>query len=325
MRLWIPLLVGVVACALAVCAIRAEAPDGEKAPGPPPGDRGERPERPPDGPWDPARAHPLMQALDADGNGELSAEEMAAAPQALKKLDKSGDGKLGRDELRPAPPGRGERVGPGGMPPFGPGGMGPRGPASQASLEAPPTSKDDEEARVLKVLEDIPRKQGWRANVPSTDGRLLRLLAEAIGAKHAVEIGTSNGLSSIWLALALRKTGGKLTTFEIDPATAALARKNFEAAGVADLITLVEGDAHRTVAQLKGPIDLVFIDADKEGYLDYFRKTLPLVRPGGLVLAHNMQPGRANPDFLKAITTSPDVETLFYAQGGGMSVTLKKR
>jgi caffeoyl-CoA O-methyltransferase len=69
----------------------------------------------------------------------------------------------------------------------------------------------------------------------------------------------------------------------------------------------------------------VVIDADKEGYLDYYQKLLPLVRPGGLILAHNMVPQMANPAFVKAITINPDVETLFYTPGGGMSVTLKKR
>jgi len=274
---------------------------------------------------------PLMDVLDADRDGELSAEEIANAPQVLKKLDKNGDGKLDRDELRPQPPRGGGPGDPGGMGPFppggpgGPGGMGPRGTGEQSSMEAAPTPKDDGEGEVLKALQQIPQEQGWRANVPATDGRLLRLLTEAVGAKNVVEIGTSNGISTIWFALALRKTGGKLITHEIDPNTAALARKNFAAAGVGDLIALVEGNAHETVSKLKGPIDVVFIDADKEGYLDYFEKVLPLVRPGGLILAHNMNPRMAEAAFLKAITTSPDVETLFYLEGGGMSMTLKKR
>jgi predicted O-methyltransferase YrrM len=79
------------------------------------------------------------------------------------------------------------------------------------------------------------------------------------------KLGTSNGISSIWFALALRKTGGQLITHEIDPDTAAPARKNFETARVSDLITVVEGNAHETVTQQKSPIDVVFIDADKSG------------------------------------------------------------
>ncbi|MCR4413211.1 MAG: hypothetical protein NUV77_12395, partial [Thermoguttaceae bacterium] len=75
----------------------------------------------------------------------------------------------------------------------------------------------------------------------------------------------------------------------------------------------------------KGPVDLVFIDADKEGYVDYVKKALPVLRPGGLIVAHNVSPRMANPEFVKAVTTSPDLETVFYQEGGGISVTLKKR
>jgi caffeoyl-CoA O-methyltransferase len=163
-------------------------------------------------------------------------------------------------------------------------------------------------------------------NVPEEDGRLLRLLTEATGARHVVEIGTSNGYSTIWFCLALRTTGGRITTFEIDEGRAALARKNFERAGVADLVTLVTGDAHENVARLKKPIDILFLDADKEGYVDYLEKLLPLVRPGGLVIAHNMHRPAPYPDFIKAYTTNPDLETLFLnMHAAGIGVALKKR
>lgn len=82
--------------------------------------------------------------------------------------------------------------------------------------------KDDAERKVLEVLRTIEQKQGPMMNVPTVDGRMLRLLAETIGAKNVVEIGTSNGVSAIWLGLALRKTGGKLVTHEIDAERAAL-------------------------------------------------------------------------------------------------------
>ena len=194
-----------------------------------------------------------------------------------------------------------------------------------SSLQSSPRPKDDAEEKILNALDEIRREQGRMMNVPEEDGRLLRLLSETIGAKTVVEVGTSNGVSGIWLALALRRTGGKLITHEISADRAALARENFAAAGVADLVTVVEGDAHETVSKLTGPIDLVFIDADKEGYLDYLEKLLPLLRPGGLVLAHNMNPRMADRRFVEAITTNPDLETVFYLQGGGVSITLKKR
>lgn len=265
---------------------------------------------------------PVMMAIDSDGDRELSAAEIEGASRALKKLDKDGDGKLSGEELRPQ---LGDRRGPGGPAAGGPGGPRPGGGDQSALSEHAPNAKDDGERKILQGIEDILQSQGRRMNVPMADGRLLRLLAESVGARQVVEFGTSNGISAIWMSLALRKTGGKLITHEIDPDTAAQARENFAAVGVADIITVVEGDGHEEAADLKGPIDLVFIDADKEGYLDYYQKTLPLLRPGGLVCAHNMNARMADPDFVKAITTDPNVETVLYTQGAGMSVTLKKR
>jgi predicted O-methyltransferase YrrM len=198
--------------------------------------------------------------------------------------------------------------------------------AGAQTLEGPPTPKSDAERRILAVLDDLDRNQRWgNMNVPVQDGRLLRVLAEAVNAKHVVEIGTSNGYSGLWLCLALRATGGKLTTYEIDRRRAALARDNFKRAGVDQLVTLVEGDAHVEAPKRSEPIDLLFIDADKEGYLDYLNKLLPLVRPGGLVVAHNMRSPAPDPRYVKAITTNPDLETLFLnMHAEGVGVTLKK-
>lgn len=205
-------------------------------------------------------------------------------------------------------------------------GQGGRGFGGMGLQETAPTGQAEAETRILAVLEEMDRDQRGMMNVPVKDGRFLRLLAEATGARHVVELGTSNGYSGIWWCLALKTTGGRLTTFEINEERAALARANFKRAGVEGLVTLVQGDAHQTVTSLKDPIDIVFIDADKEGYVDYLNKLLPLVRPGGLVIAHNIDPGMADPEYVRAITTNPAVETLFLNLGtGGISVTLKKR
>jgi caffeoyl-CoA O-methyltransferase len=203
-----------------------------------------------------------------------------------------------------------------------------RGQRGSASVTlAPSIGKSDSEKKILAVLDDIDRNQRLRSlTVPTEDARLLRLLTEAINAKHVVELGTANGYSGIWFALALQATGGKLTTFEIDAQRAKQARENFKRAGVDHLITLVEGDAHEEVTKLRGPIDLVFIDADKDGYIDYLNKLLPLVRPGGLVVAHNMRVPPPDPQYVNAITTNPDLETVFLnMHSAGIGVTLKKR
>lgn len=196
-----------------------------------------------------------------------------------------------------------------------------------SAREGPPLAKSDAERRILGVLDDLDRNQRrGNMNVPVEDGRLLRLLVESIGAKHVVEIGTSNGYSGIWLSLALRATGGRLTTYEIDARRAALARENFRRAGVDHLVTLVEGDAHVEVTKLRDPIDLLFLDADKEGYLDYLNKLLPLVRPGGLIVAHNMRSPAPDPRYIRAITTNPNLESIFLnMDSAGVGVTLKKR
>jgi len=187
-------------------------------------------------------------------------------------------------------------------------------------LEKGPLAADDFEKNALAVLAGIMENERYR-NVPMHDGRLLRILTETMGAGKVVEIGTSTGYSGIWMGLGLKKTGGKLTTYEIDPKRAETARKNFKNAGMADLITLIEGDAHKEVAKLEGPIDILFLDADKEGYIDYLNKLVPKVRSGGLIIAHNINPRMADPKYMEAITTNPKWETVVR---GGMGITMKK-
>ena len=183
-------------------------------------------------------------------------------------------------------------------------------------------AKTEAEKRILAVLDDIVKSgTGWQS-VPANDGRMLRLLTETAGAKNVVEIGTSTGYSGLWLCLAMQGTDGKLTTFEIDPRRAALAREHFKKAGVDQMVTIIEGDAHANVARLKKPIDVLFIDADKDGYVDYLNKLLPLVRPGGLILAHNVNMAA---EYCKAVNTNPDLETMYYMDGNGLGMTLKKR
>lgn len=192
------------------------------------------------------------------------------------------------------------------------------------SLDRRPLAKSDEEQQILKVLADVDENQRVMS-VPQADGRLLRILAESTNAKHVVELGTSTGYSGLWFALALRNTDGKLTTYEIDADRAATARENFERAGVADVIEVIVGDAHQEITKLEEPIDLLFLDADKQGYLDYLNKLLPLVRPGGLIVAHNMRRPAPDPGFVEAITTNPELETIFLnMHAAGLSVSLKK-
>ncbi len=271
---------------------------------------------------------------DRSGPGMQPGQDMRGGMQtwlndleeAYKQNNRDKMGQLIADMKQRSERMRGGMGGPGGGGPGmgGPGGMGrPSGGEDSSFMQSKPMSKTDAEKKILAVLDDMDRNQrGGMMNVQIEDGRLLRMLTEAVGAKHVVEIGTSNGYSGIWLSLALQKTGGKLTTHEINAERAALARENFKKAGVDGSVTLVEGDAHENVTKLKEPIDVVFIDADKEGYTDYLNKLLPLIRPGGLIFAHNISPRMADPKYIEAITTNPDLESMLHGQ---MSVTLKKR
>ena len=194
-------------------------------------------------------------------------------------------------------------------------------------LESQLSADAKAEARILGVLDDLYNEPNGMWNVTPEDGRLLRVLTETMGAKRVVEVGTCIGYSGIWFCLALRTTGGTLITHEIDDYRASLARENFKRAGVDKIVTIVEGDAHKTVANLKGPIDILFLDADKAGYLDYLNKLLPLVRPGGLIIAHNTTDRAAEmKDYINAVTTNPNLETIFlHKEGPGLALTLKKR
>ena len=251
------------------------------------------------------------QQKDMDKIGELIGQRKKLRAQFQRRVRPGGPPEGGGRGDRPTGPRQG-RPGTGGT--------------DTSFMASSPMAKNEAEKKILSVLDDMDRNQRrGMMNVPVEDGRLLRLLTETVGAKHVVEIGTSNGYSGIWFCLALQKTGGKLTTHEIDARRASLARENFKRAGVDKLVTLVEGDAHETVTKIKEPIDVLFLDADKEGYIDYLDKLLPLLRPGGLILAHNINPRQADSRYIEAITKNPDLETILYQRGGGVSVTLKKR
>jgi len=127
--------------------------------------------------------------------------------------------------------------------------------------------------------------------VSPAQGKMLHVLARAMGARRVLEIGTLGGYSTIWLARALPDEG-RLVTLEIEPRHAEVARKNIARAGLSDKVELRLGRAeetlHRLVAEKSAPFDLVFIDADKPGYADYFGWALQLTRPGSLIIADNV-------------------------------------
>ena len=126
--------------------------------------------------------------------------------------------------------------------------------------------------------------------VSPNEGKLLQLLAEMVGARRILEIGTLGGYSTIHLGRALPEDG-TLISLEIDERHAQVARKNVERAGLSEKVEVRVGDARELLAGLvendEGPFDVVFIDADKEGYPEYLEWSLGLSRPGSLILGDN--------------------------------------
>ncbi len=126
----------------------------------------------------------------------------------------------------------------------------------------------------------------WYMMVGRQEGRFLELLVFAAQATRVLEIGTFTGYSAIAMAAGL-PPGGSIISLEVDPHHAMTARGNIADAGLESCISVIEGPALTTLAQLQGPFDLVFIDADKVAYDDYFEAVLPKLAPHGIIVADN--------------------------------------
>jgi len=180
-----------------------------------------------------------------------------------------------------------------------------------------------------KVKAFLEKREGtWRdLNVPRVDGQELYNIIIKNGYTKALEIGTSTGYSSIWIAWALSKTGGKLITVEIDEERYREALANFREAGLESTIDARLADAHTLVPALPGPFDFVFSDADKDWYTKYFLAVEPKLASGGCFTAHNIMAGRGyggTAEFYEYIKSLPNYETHLFSQGGGISISYKK-
>jgi predicted O-methyltransferase YrrM len=161
-------------------------------------------------------------------------------------------------------------------------------------------------------------------NITPDTGRLLAILVRASRATRILEIGTSNGYSTIWLAWASTATGGHVTTIERSAEKLALARANVEQAGFTEQVTVREGLAAEVLAQLRGPYDLVFLDADRPNYLAYLRAVGALLRPGGLLVTDNVV-SHADElrEFMAALEADPALETVIVPVGNGQALSYK--
>lgn len=182
---------------------------------------------------------------------------------------------------------------------------------------------------VAKLLAEMEAKGRQMLSVPRKDGQFLNLLIKSSRARNVLEVGTSHGYSAIWIGLGLEETDGRMTTLEIRPERAQLARGNLGRAGLSGRVTVREGDAHRIVPALDGVFDFVFLDADKEGQLDYFNRLFPgKLAPGAIIAVHNAIRMRDSmKDYMDMIVAHPqfDTVTLSLTMEDGFEVSYRHR
>ena len=180
---------------------------------------------------------------------------------------------------------------------------------------------------VVRVLQQIKAADKDQLAVSEEDGRFLRVMVASSGATRALEIGAADGYSATWIGLGLRQTGGRLTTIEYDPARARGAADNIRRAGLADIVTVVSGDAFQQIPKIPGTVDFVFLDAWKRDYKRFFDLVMPRLEPHGLLLAHNVVNKQTEMrGFLDAIHNDSRLFTSIVKPGNeGMSVSVRLR
>jgi caffeoyl-CoA O-methyltransferase len=194
-----------------------------------------------------------------------------------------------------------------------------------------PAERKALDEKVEKFLADH-TGQWHDLNIPTVDGKLLYDLVIKGNYKSALEIGTSTGLSGIYIAWALSKTGGKLITIDIDESRHNTALKNFKDAGLSDYIDARLADAHELVKELKGPFDFVFSDADKDWYKNYFIDVDPKLKAGGCFTTHNISEPAAggrygnewSASYLEYVKSLKNYESTLNTAGAGVLISYKK-
>lgn len=189
------------------------------------------------------------------------------------------------------------------------------------ALADPPVPKE-----VQAVLARIKAADTDLLAVSEEDGRFLRTLVAARGAKRVLEIGGANGYSAIWIGLGLRETGGRMVTIEYDPKRARDAEANIRAAGLADIVQVIPGDAFGAIPKLAGTFDFVFCDAWKKDYQRFFDLVYPRLDRSGVFVAHNVvNKASEMGDFLTTLRTHPGILSAIVSPSGeGVSVSVKR-
>jgi caffeoyl-CoA O-methyltransferase len=181
--------------------------------------------------------------------------------------------------------------------------------------------------QIESVLRSIKAADKGMLAVSEEDGRFLRVLVAARGAKSILEIGAASGYSGIWLGIGARESGGHVIAIEYDAQRAKEAADNVRKAGVADVVRVIRGDAFAEIPKLPGAFDLVFLDAWKPDYKKFFDMVYPRLSPGAVFVAHNVVNKKNEMEpFLRTILTHPSLYTTIVSPSGeGMSVSYKAR
>lgn len=139
------------------------------------------------------------------------------------------------------------------------------------------------------VLENLESTSEEFWNISHQTGNFISMLIKLMNAKNILELGTSNGYSALWIADALKQTGGHLTTVEFWEKRQCLAREYIEKCGLSDIVTFKIGSAYDVVKdEINEQFDMVFIDANKQEYIKFFEVVHPLLKKGGVILADNI-------------------------------------
>ena len=167
-------------------------------------------------------------------------------------------------------------------------------------------------------------------NTTIGDAMMLRILVESMRAKRGIEVGSANGFGAVNMGIGFERTGGHLYTLEINSNAVKECRENLRKVGLENTVTCIEGDALKTLPELEGEFDFVFLDAVKRDYLRYLKIIEPKLKPGALVVADNViRSARAMEDFLDYIQESPNYDTVIIRasmeKNDGISISYKIR
>jgi predicted O-methyltransferase YrrM len=175
------------------------------------------------------------------------------------------------------------------------------------------------------VLRGIKAADKGQLAVSEEDGRFLRVLVAARGAKSILEIGAASGYSAIWLGLGARESGGRVVAIEYDAQRAREAAGNVRKAGLSEVVRIVPGDAFKEIPKLVGAFDLVFLDAWKPDYKKFFDLVFPRLNPGAVFVAHNVVNKKNEMEpFLQTIENHPSLFTTIVSPSSeGMSVSYR--